>query len=97
MPGHTKLIAVAAEVDTPVVAASYTREIYVREDASVTGWPRSTFVIKKPNVNAQGIRRSIGETYVFRQGGGPYSPGDIAGYISLPAGAVASTFSQDEI
>lgn len=96
MPGYTKTLDVSDSADTPVIANSYTPEIHVCEDASVTGYPRSPFLVTKPMPGSTGIQKDIGQSYVFKKSG-LYSPGEVAGYLRLPSGRPATTFSQDEL
>lgn len=96
MPGYTKLLAVSADADTEVIAQTATPEIHVCEDASAAGAPKNDYVVKKPDASATGIRRLLGTTYVFRRHG-MYSPGERAGCLRLPEGAMPTVFSQDEI
>jgi hypothetical protein len=96
MSGKTKTFPVTDAADLPIVASSYAREISVAEDPSVVGWPTTGFLVKKPTPQDQGIRRPEGASYIFHSGGATYAPGDLAGYIRLPAGAAATTFQQDE-
>ena len=100
--GKTATFTVTDAADVAVTALTSTQEIIIGEDASVSGAPTKEFVIKKPTTADVGIRFGLGTQYTFRKGylagGKPhsYAPGEIAGYVRLPAAAGSTTFFQDE-
>ena len=102
-PGKTtKFTATTAPV--AIQASVYTRAIVVGEwidPADPNAVPTTPFSVRKPSAADDPRGIAIGGTYTFQKGSGDpffvpyYRPGEIVGYVDLPAGS--KTFIKDEV
>lgn len=93
MAAFTKITVTSTTV-TPITATVYGNAIQVAEDASLTNWPSTDFVIFKVNPlgggpSVQGKQLPAGSQYDFFKGinvAQPFHPRDIVGYIQAVTG-----------
>ena len=93
--GKTKLITVASNAASAVVALTETPSITISEDPSVANYPTTDFKIMKPTSSDDARRIQAGLSYTFvKNGSARYLAGEIAGYIQ--AVTAPTTMCQDE-
>lgn len=91
---YTQQITVNNIAATAVIAQSNCRQITVRENIAVAGWPTTDFLVLKPTAVVTGIRIAAGASYTFTKLQGLFAAGDTVGYLQTIAGS--TTFDQDE-
>lgn len=93
---YTKSLALTTTPQSVIVQRRCT-SVVVKEDESVTGWPTTNLIIKKPDASADPNIITAGKYYEFTADEGTtFAPGTNLGLIYLPIGASATTGLQDE-
>jgi hypothetical protein len=93
-PGYTTALALTDAAQTNVVVQTYCAAVYVAEQSTAAGWPR-TFLVKGPMAGSAQLPQTPGAAFRFP---GPYAPGDIAGTLELAsAGGDSSVFNVLEL
>jgi len=89
--GKTRLITVSSIADSQVLASMFCNKLRTGEDPSVTGWPTTDFLVRKPKGTDDPRQVKSGGIYEVE---GVFGPGDVVLLVRTKVGS--TTFFIDE-